>query len=96
MGIFAAVTRQTLDGAHPDGWIPEQKVSVSEAIHAYTVASAYASGEDQIKGSVEPGKLADLVILSADILAAAPENIQHTHVDATIFDGKVIYDPSLY
>ena len=95
MGIFAAVSRQTLDGAYPDGWIPEQKVSVSEAIHAYTVASAYASGEDQIKGSVEPGKLADLVILSDDILTTAPENIQHARVDATIFDGKVVYDRSL-
>lgn len=90
--IYAAVTRRTLDGRHPDGWVPEEKLTVAEAIHGYTVQGAYASGEEQIKGSLEPGKLADIVILSDDILTMDPIDIQHAKVDMTIFDGKVIYE----
>lgn len=90
--IYAAATRRTLEGMRPEGWVPEQKITVPEAIHAYTVQSAYASGEEHIKGSLEPGKLADLVILSADILAIDPVEIQNTSVDMTIFDGKVIFE----
>ena len=59
MGIYAAATRRTLDGRHPGGWVPEQKISVAEAIRAYTMGSAYASFTEKIKGSIEPGKLAD-------------------------------------
>ena len=91
LGIYAAVTRRTLDGKHPVGWVPEQKVSVAEAIHAYTVAAAYASGEEQIKGSLEPGKLADAVVLSNDILVIDPVLIEKVQVLITIFDGKVIH-----
>ena len=91
LGIYAAVTRRTLDGKHPGGWVPEQKVSVAEAIHAYTVAAAYASGEEQIKGSLEPGKLADAVILSDDVFAIDPASIEKVAVLMTIFDGKVIH-----
>jgi predicted amidohydrolase YtcJ len=90
--IYAAVTRRTLDGGHPGGWVPEQKLTVAEAIHAYTVQGAYASGEEQIKGSLEPGKLADVVILSDDILTMDPVDIRHAKVDMTIFDGEVIYE----
>jgi predicted amidohydrolase YtcJ len=91
-GIYAAVTRRSLDGKHPDGWVPEQKVSVKEAVHAYTMGSAFASKEEQIKGSLEPGKLADLVVLSDDILQIDPENIRDTKVDMTLFDGRVIFE----
>ena len=90
--IDAAVTRRTLDGRHPDGWVPKEKLTVAEAIHGYTVQGAYASGEEQIKGSLEPGKLADIVILSDDIFAIDPVDIQQAKVDMTIFDGKVIYE----
>lgn len=90
--IYAAATRRTLDDRHPEGWIPEEKLTVAEAIHGYTVQGAYASGEEQIKGSLEPGKLADMVILSDDILAIDPVDIRHAKVDMTIFDGKVIYE----
>ncbi len=90
-GIYAAATRRTLDGKHPDGWIPEQKITVAEAIHGYTVGSAYASFEDNIKGSLKPGMLADLAVLSEDILHVNPVEIQNAKVQMTIFDGRVIY-----
>jgi predicted amidohydrolase YtcJ len=91
VGIYAAVTRRTLDGKHPEGWVPEQKISVPEAVHAYTVGAAYASLEDGIKGSLEPGKFADLAVLSADIFHIDAAEIENTKVDVTIFDGKVIF-----
>jgi predicted amidohydrolase YtcJ len=92
IGIYAAVTRRTLDGQHPDGWVPQQKISVAEAVHAYTLGSAYASLEDGIKGSIEPGKLADLAVLSDDIFHIDSVEIQSTKVDLTIFDGKLIFE----
>jgi predicted amidohydrolase YtcJ len=92
MGIYAATTRRTLDGKHPDGWVPEQRISVPEAVHAYTMGSAYAAMEESIKGSLEPGKLADLVVLSDDIFQINPVQIQNTKVDMTIFDGRVIFE----
>lgn len=93
MGIYAAVTRRTLDGKHPDGWVPEQKITVEEAVRAYTMGSAYASFEDNLKGSIEPGKLADFAVLSDDIFAIDPVKIADTKVVATIFDGKFIINP---
>ncbi len=91
MGIYAAATRRTLDGKNPDGWVPEQKITVAEAVHAYTVGSAYAEGDETIKGSIAPGKLADLVVLTEDIFYIDPVEIWNTRVDTTIFDGKIIY-----
>jgi len=90
MGIYAAVTRRTLDGKHPEGWVPEQKITVAEAVRAYTMGSAYASFEEKIKGSIEPGKLADLVVLSDDIFTIDPVKIADTKVAMTIFDGRII------
>ncbi len=94
MGIYGAVTRRTLDGKNPGGWIPEQKISVAEAVHAYTVAAAYAESEETVKGSLEPGKLADLVVLSEDIFHIDPVEIQNTRVQMTVFNGKIVYEPS--
>ncbi len=91
MGVYGAATRRTLDGKNPNGWIPEQKITVAEAVHAYTVAAAYAESEEKIKGSISPGKLADLVVLSEDIFHIDPIEIENTRVDITIFDGKIIY-----
>jgi predicted amidohydrolase YtcJ len=90
-GIYAAVTRRTLDDKNPNGWVPEQKITVAEAVHAYTIGSAYAEGEEKIKGSIAPGKLADLVVLTEDIFHIDPVAIWNTKVDTTIFDGKIIY-----
>ncbi|HPI36891.1 MAG TPA: amidohydrolase [Ignavibacteriaceae bacterium] len=91
LGIYAAVTRRTLDGKNPGGWLPEQKLTVEEAVKCYTINNAYASFDEKVKGSIEPGKLADLVVLSDDIFTIAPENIRNVKVIMTIFDGKVIY-----
>lgn len=92
MGIYAAATRRTLDGKHPDGWVPEQKVTVAEAIRAYTMGSAYASFDEKIKGSIEVGKLADLAVLSYDILKINPAEVERARVVITVFDGRVIYE----
>jgi hypothetical protein len=90
MGIYGAVTRRTLDGKHPGGWVPQQKITVEEAVKAYTMGAAYASFEEKIKGSTEPGKLADFVVLSQDIFAIDPAKIADTKVLMTIFDGKFV------
>jgi predicted amidohydrolase YtcJ len=92
LGIYAAVTRSTLDDKNPDGWIPEQIISVEDAIKCYTINSAYASFEENIKGTIETGKLADLIILSDDILTIDPNKIKDAKVEMTMFDGKVIYN----
>jgi predicted amidohydrolase YtcJ len=91
LGIYAAVTRQTADGNNPGGWIPEQKISIEEAIKGFTINNAYASYEENILGSIEPGKLADFVVLDQDILTIPPENIKTANVDMTVFDGEIIY-----
>jgi predicted amidohydrolase YtcJ len=92
MGIYAAATRRTLDGKHPGGWVPGQKISVPEAIRAYTMGSAYASFDEKSKGSIEPGKVADIAVLSMDILSVDPKEIANARVVMTIFDGRIIYE----
>lgn len=89
IGIKAAVTRHTLDGKHPKGWIPEQKISVDEAVRAYTIGSAYAEFTDTVKGSISPGKLADLVMVDHDIYRIDPQEIDQAKVVLTVMDGKI-------
>jgi len=91
VGIYAAVTRETADGKNPQGWVPEQKISIEEAVRAYTAGSAYAEFGERDKGTLEPGKLADVVVLSQDILRIDPEEIPKTRVAHTIVGGKVIH-----
>ena len=91
-GIYAAVTRRTIDGKNPDGWNPEQKISVESAIKCYTLYAAYASFEENIKGSIEVGKLADFVVLDEDILKIDPVKIKDVQVAMTIFDGDIVYN----
>jgi predicted amidohydrolase YtcJ len=88
---MAAVTRQTLDGKHPDGWNPEQKISVEEAVRAYTVGSAFAEFTEAGKGVLKPGMLADVVVLDRDIFTIPPQEIGRTRVELTIVDGRVAY-----
>ena len=90
-GVAAAVTRQTLDGKHPKGWIPEQKITVEEAVRAYTFGSAYAEFADRVKGTLAVGKLADLVILSHDIFSISAEKIKNARVVLTMVDGRVVF-----
>jgi len=89
-GIYAAVTRRTLDGKHPEGWFPEQKIPLEEAVRGYTLNGAYAEFSERIKGSIEAGKLADLVVLTQNIFEIPPEEIQKTRVKMTILNGKII------
>ncbi len=90
--VYAAVTRATLDGKNPGGWFPEQKLTLPETIEAYTLGSAYAEFQEKEKGTITPGKLADIVLLSDDLFAIAPENIRNVHVLKTIVGGKVVFD----
>lgn len=89
--IYAAVTRATLDGKNPDGWIPDQKLTVPEAVEAYTMGSAYAEFQEDQKGSITPGKLADFVVLSDDIFHIPPSQIKNVKVEATYVGGKLVY-----
>lgn len=89
--IYAAVTRATLDGKNPDGWNPEQKLTVAESVEAYTMGSAYAEFQEKEKGSITPGKLADFVVLSDDIFKIPPAAIKDVKVEATYLGGKLVY-----
>ncbi|MBV9217168.1 MAG: amidohydrolase [Acidobacteria bacterium] len=91
-GIWAAVTRQTTDGKNPNGWFPEQKISVDEAVYCYTVGSAYAEFQEKEKGTLEVGKIADMIILSDDIFKIDPVKIQNVTVLTTIVDGRVVFE----
>jgi len=90
-GLYAAVTRATLDGKNPDGWIPEEKITLPEAVEAYTMGAAFAEFQEKDKGSITPGKLADMVILSDNIFSTKPEAIRNAKVETTIVGGKVLY-----
>ncbi|UCC40077.1 MAG: amidohydrolase [Candidatus Aminicenantes bacterium] len=90
-GIYAAVTRKTVDGKNPEGWFPEQKISLEEAIKGYTLNGAYAEFAEEFKGSIEKGKLADLIVLSKNLFEIPPEEIKETEVRMTIFNGDVIH-----
>lgn len=92
LGIYAAATRATLDGKHPDGWFPEQKLTVVEALRAYTAGSAFAAFEENEKGTIAPGKLGDLVVLSDDLFSIPPEKIKDVRVLLTVVGGKVVYE----
>jgi len=90
-GIYAAVTRQTLDGANPDGWVPEQRIGVEEALRAYTMVAAYASFEEDSKGMLKPGMLADFVLIENDLTAIPVEEIRDARVLATVVGGKRVF-----
>jgi predicted amidohydrolase YtcJ len=92
MGLYAAVTRATLDGKRPGGWVPEQKISLAEAIECYTMGSAYAEFQEKEKGSITVGKLADMVLVSDDLFRIPPEKIKDAKVAMTIVGGKVVYE----
>jgi predicted amidohydrolase YtcJ len=91
-GIYAAVTRRTLDGKNPDGWVPEQKITVDQALKAYTRNGAYASFEEKIKGTLEPGKLADFTVISEDLTKIDPVKIREAKILQTWVGGKKVYD----
>lgn len=90
-GIYAAVTRRTIDGRNPDGWVPEQKISVQQALRAYTYEGAYAAFEEDIKGTLKPGMLADMVLLDLDLTAIEAPQIRDALVLKTIVGGRVVF-----
>lgn len=92
--LYAATTRATLDGKNPAGWIPEQKLTMTDAVTAYTSGSAYAEFQELDKGSITPGKLADMVLLSDNIFRMDPALVRDVKVDTTIMGGKIIYQIS--
>ncbi len=92
LGIYAAVTRKTMSGQPEGGWFPEEKLTVEEAIRAYTLNTAFAAYEEDIKGSITVGKLADLVVLSANLLAMDPDDIKDVTVLKTIVGGQIVFD----
>jgi predicted amidohydrolase YtcJ len=91
LGLYAAVTRQTLNGEPAGGWFPEQRISIEEAIRAYTYNTAYANFEEKTKGSIEVHKVADFVVLNKNLLQATPREILDAKVVMTIVDGKIVY-----
>ena len=90
-GIYAAVTRRTLDGKNPGGWVPKQKITVEEAIRAYTMGAAYAEFSEKEKGSLTAGKLADVVVLDSDLFAMAGKKIKDVQVVATVVGGRIVH-----
>ena len=90
--VYAAVTRRTIDGKNSKGWVPEQKISVEETVRAYTAGSAFAEFQENVKGSITPGKLADLVLLSRDVFKIDPKEIENVKVVLTMVDGRVVYE----
>jgi predicted amidohydrolase YtcJ len=91
-GIYAAVTRRTLDGQHPDGWRPEQKITVEEALVAYTLGGAFASFEEAQKGRIKPGLLADLTLIDKDLRSLPPADIRTARVTRTIVGGRTVFE----
>ncbi len=94
LGIYAAVTRQD-QGQHPaGGWYPAERISVAEAVNGYTIGPAFVAGKEHLQGSIAPGKWADLIMLSQNIIEIPAEEILETKVDLTIFDGQIVYRSS--
>ncbi|MGD9633661.1 MAG: amidohydrolase [Pirellulales bacterium] len=91
-GIDAAVTRRTLDGKHPNGWVPKQKISAEDALRAYTSGAAYAGFQEATRGTLEVGKLADLVVIDRDILSPKEREIEKARVILTMVGGKVVFE----
>jgi predicted amidohydrolase YtcJ len=89
-GIYAAVTRRTIDDKNPNGWVPAQKITVEEALHAYTANGAYASFDESRKGTLTEGKLADLAVIDRDLFNIPPEEIRNAKVVTTVVGGKVV------
>jgi len=91
-GIYAAVTRRTLDDRHPNGWVAEQKITVDEALRAYTAVGAYASFEEREKGTIAPGMLADITVIDRDLRTIPPAEIRNAKIVRTIVGGQTVYE----
>jgi predicted amidohydrolase YtcJ len=92
LGLEAAVTRQTLDGLNPGGWVPEEKITLEEALRAYTVSNAYAVFAEATRGMLKPGYRADLVVFDRDLTATAPDSLSEARVLLTVAGGRVVWE----
>lgn len=91
-GVQTAITRQTTEGNPPGGWIPEQRISLADTIKAYTLNAAFAGHREKTEGSLEPGKLADLIVLEQDLFKVSASDLSKTQVLLTMVGGKVVYE----
>src|SRR6184192_132228 len=91
LGVYAAVTRRTLDGKNPNGWVPELKISVAEALRAYTAGNAYATFDEGKRGTLAPGADADVVVLDRNLFTIPPDSLDRARVRYTIVGGRVVY-----
>ena len=92
LGLYAAVTRKTLSGQPEGGWFPQEKITIEEAIKAYTLNTAFAAYEEDIKGTITTGKLADFVVLSQNLLTMDPDQIKDVKIVTTVVGGEVVYE----
>ena len=92
LGLYAALTRRTLDGRHPEGWVPSQKITLEEALAAYTRGAAWAGFAERDLGTLAPGKLADLVLLDRDLARIPPSEIRDARVLLTVVGGRVVFE----
>ncbi len=90
--IYAAVARKTLKGTPEEGWFPEQKISVEEALKAFTINNAYAAFEGDIRGSLEVGKLADITVFDRNLIQIPEAELLDAEVLYTIVDGKIVFE----
>jgi len=91
LGIAAAVTRRTIDGKNPGGWVPAQKITVAEALRAYTWANAYAVFMEKQRGTLAPGMLADVVVVDRNLFSTPPDSLERARVRVTIVAGKIVF-----
>jgi predicted amidohydrolase YtcJ len=91
LGIYAAVTRRTLDGKNPGGWVPQEKITVEEALRAYTSGNAYGMFAEKHRGKLAAGYLADITVIDRDLTRIPPESIEQARVTATVVGGKLVY-----
>jgi len=95
-GVENALTRQTREGEPPGGWLPGERISLADAIRGYTLGAAFAARREQVSGSLETGKVADLILLSKDLFMIEPTDIANTEVLLTIVGGKVVYESAAW
>jgi hypothetical protein len=95
LGIYAAVTRQDERGQPANGWYPEERLTVAEAIHGYTLGPAYLAGKQEVQGTITPGKWADMIVLSRNLFEIPPAEIAETRVEMTVLAGQVVYQAKL-
>ena len=92
VGLYAAVARERPEGGPPGGWLPEERIGLEDALDLYTRGSAYAEFAEREKGTLEAGKLADLVVFAADLMSGPPRDILTTPVDMTVVGGRVVFE----